>query len=70
MEVLPVRNLPVMAEESCRQGAVSTARDEGTGGPFPARGHGQLQTEHPGSSRVMLGETSPLPRPLLGDFTC
>lgn len=30
MEVLPVRNLPVMTEESCRQGAVSTARDEGT----------------------------------------
>lgn len=39
MEVLPVRNLPVMAEESCRQGAVPTARDEGArgtlSGPWP-----------------------------------
>lgn len=40
MVVLPVRNLPVMAEESCRQGAVPTVKDEGARGtlycPWPA----------------------------------
>lgn len=53
MEVLPVRNLPMMTEESCRQGAVPTARDEGARGtlsclrprPAPDRAPWQLRSD-------------------------